>query len=110
MSLQPPRDPWSRLTAVAREVRDERATTAPYGFSTRVAALALTQERDIGSVFGRFAFRALGIASLLALGSVALNYNAITVPAANAVVAINDVVSSTTPADDAVALVFDVAD
>src|SRR5688500_2132783 len=73
-----PRHPWARLTAAAREVRDERDSGAPYGFATRVVALAFAQERRMSSLFERFAFRAVGVASLLALFSIVLNYPALT--------------------------------
>jgi len=112
MKPQELRDPWSRLTAAVREVRDERDATAPYGFATRVAALAMAQEPRISSLFERFALRALGVASLLALGSVALNYNAISVPAPSPQVAARTTQDFVLPAptDDAVALVLDFAD
>lgn len=70
-----PRHPWSRLTKAARTVRDERPTTAPYGFATRVAALAMSQERRVASLVDLFAFRALGVACLLAVISAAMNYS-----------------------------------
>lgn len=76
MSFPDPRHPWSRLAAAARRHVDERDTAAPYGFSTRVAALAWTEVRG-PFLLERFAFRALGLAALLALGSVALNYSAV---------------------------------
>lgn len=111
MSLQQPREPWSRLTASARELRDDRDTAAPFGFATRVAALALAQERRISSAFDRFALRALGVASLLAIASVALNYNAISLPAVpTSAVASADEMEPVLLTDDAVALVLDVAD
>ncbi len=75
MNLDDPRHPWSRLAAAARRAPDDRDTAAPYGFATRVAALALAQEQRISSLFERFALRALGVSCLLALGSVALNYS-----------------------------------
>ena len=74
MKPQHIRDPWSRLVAAARTARDERETSAPYGFSTRIAALAWAPEPRLGLLFERFALRALALACLLALGSVALNY------------------------------------
>jgi len=80
MNLNDPRHPWSRLTAAARRAPDDRGDTAPYGFSTRVAALALAPERNVASLFERFAFRALGVACLLALLSVAVNYSILTKP------------------------------
>ena len=66
---------WARLVAAARRAPDERDTTAPYGFSTRVAALAA--ERAPVSLFARYSLRALGVACLLAIASVAANYSAI---------------------------------
>lgn len=112
MSPLLPRDPWSRLAAVARQTREPRDDSAPYGFATRVAALAFAQERSVVSVFDRFALRALGVACLLALGSFALNYSALVVPHAGgaAPLAAIDDYDVAAPADDAVALVFDVAD
>ena len=72
-----PKHPWSRLTAAARTVRDERHVAAPYGFATRVAALALESERAVTSLLDRFAFRAVGVACLLALVSLAVNFGAL---------------------------------
>ena len=105
------RNPWARLTAAARTVRDDRDETAPYGFATRIAALALAQEDKVASLFDRFALRALGVACLLALFSVALNYETLNspAPAAALTVAANfDEVML--PTSDTVAVVFDIAD
>ena len=110
MNLQHPRDPWARLTASARQVTDERDTAAPYGFSTRIAALAFASGRPVASVFDRFALRALGIATLLAMGSVALNYNALPPLTASTSVASVDEIELPAPQDDAVAIVLDFAD
>ncbi len=77
MNSNDPRTPWSRLVSAARLVRDDRDVAAPYGFSTRVAALAFSSERRITSVFDRFALRALGVACLLAIASVAINYSSL---------------------------------
>jgi hypothetical protein len=116
MNSRLPPDPWSRLAAAARTASDDRDTAAPYGFTTRVAALAFAQDRRGGLLFERFAFRALGASALLALGSVALNYQALA-PAAAATPAVATVATvatvafaddlDTLPADDAVALVLD---
>jgi hypothetical protein len=106
--LQNPRDPWTRLTAAARTVRDQRETAAPYGFATRVAALAFAQERKMTSLFNAFALRALGVAGLLAAFSVALNYSELTTPSGPAVAANDEQV--VLHADDAVAVVLDLAD
>lgn len=70
-----PRHPWARLTKAARTVRDDRTAAAPYGFATRVAALAMSQERRVASLVDLFAFRALGVACLLAVISAAMNYS-----------------------------------
>ncbi len=94
-----PRHPWARLAAAARTVRDERDASAPYGFATRVASLALAQERRVMSLLERFSFRAVGVASLLALGSVALNFSDL----AGGAPAEEDVLH----ADDAVSIVLD---
>ena len=108
-NLNHPRDPWSRLTAAARDMRDERDSSAPYGFATRVAALAFAQEGRMASLFERFALRAVSVASLLALSSVALNYQVLsteTVSIAAAQVEEAELI----PTDDAVAVVLDFAD
>jgi hypothetical protein len=113
MNSIPSRDTWSRLAAAARSSRETRDESMPYGFATRVAALAGVQQRSVVSVFERFALRALGVACLLALGSFALNYRALVVPQVGSgaipMVAVDDF-EVAAPADDAVALVFDVAD
>src|SRR4051794_21190444 len=79
MNPSDPRHPWARLAAGARRASaaDVRDTKAPFGFSTRIAALALAAERPVASLMERFSLRALGFASLLALASVAANYSAI---------------------------------
>ena len=77
MNPTDPKHPWSRLTAAARLAPEAGETQAPYGFSTRIAALALAQERGIGSLLERFSLRALGVACLLAIVSAAANYSAV---------------------------------
>lgn len=74
MNLSDSRHPWSRLVAAARRVRDERDASAPFGFATRVGARAFSGERIMGSLLERFALRAVGVASLLAVLSVVANY------------------------------------
>lgn len=108
--MNPPhsRDPWSRLATAAREVRDERDATAPYGFATRVAALAFAQEPRVVSIFERLALRAVGVATLLALGSVAWNYQVVNLPPAGPAVAVET--EAISPTDDAVAIVLAIAD
>ena len=76
MNVNDPQHPWSRLTRAAQQIRDERDTSAPYGFATRVGALAFSSPRAV-SLVERFALRAVGIATLLALASVAVNFSAL---------------------------------
>jgi hypothetical protein len=78
MNPNNPRHPWSRLVAAARRAPDERDTAAPYGFATRVAALAFAQERSPVSLWERFSLRALAVACLLTGLTVATNYSAVT--------------------------------
>lgn len=77
MNPKDPRSPWSRLVAAARLARDERPVEPPYGFSTRVAALAFSRSFAGRSLMDRFALRALGVAALLAIASVAINYTSL---------------------------------
>lgn len=108
MKLQDPKHPWTRLMVAARQVRDERDMSAPYGFATRVVAIALSQDKRVGSIAERFALRAVGVSCLLALLSLALNYGALTSPAP----AIPSVAAEMfiPPAHDAVAVVLDFAE
>ena len=69
----PPGSVWNRLVTAARRLPDARATAAPSGFATRVAALALGRRAPV-SLLDLLAWRALGIACILALCAVALNY------------------------------------
>jgi hypothetical protein len=101
MNPADPNQPWSRLAAAARRAPDDRDTAAPYGFATRVAALAMAQERVTVSLFERFSLRALGVACLLAFVSVAVNYSAL-----NGIVAEDDTGIVT---DDPVAELVDIA-
>jgi hypothetical protein len=110
--LNDPRHPWARLTSAARNVRDERDVSVPYGFATRITALAFASEQRVASLFERFALRAVGVACLLAIGSVALNFNALT----SATGATGTLVASANgdevllPTTDAVAVMLDIAD
>jgi hypothetical protein len=109
-NINDPRHPWSRLTAAAREVRAERDESAPYGFATRIAALAFAHERRVSSLFERFALRAVGVATLLALFSVVLNYQALSTTTGTVVAQNEETDMTAPPVDDAVALVLDLAD
>ncbi len=79
MNPSDPRHPWSRLVAAARPAPDNRDPSAPFGFATRVAALALANppRPSFSLVFERLSLRALGVACLLMLVSVAISYPAI---------------------------------
>jgi hypothetical protein len=77
MNPSDPRHPWQRLAGAARRRVDDRDTAAPYGFATRVAALAMASERAGISLFERFSLRALGIACLLMITSLLANYSAL---------------------------------
>jgi hypothetical protein len=68
---------WKRLVAAARKAPPAGDESAPFGFSTRVAALAFEQGAPSPSLFGRLAIRAAGVALLLAVVAVGLNYSAI---------------------------------
>lgn len=80
MTTEDPRHPWNRLTRAARAVRDDRDTAAPAGFATRVAAIAFEREFSLVSLFERYSWRAVGVAGLLAVLSVVVNFSALTVP------------------------------
>jgi len=66
---------WGRLVAAARQVPAAADVAAPYGFAVRVAARAWADDRpNLQAIFGRFAVRALWVACLLMLASVAVDY------------------------------------
>jgi hypothetical protein len=68
---------WERLVAAARKAPGAGTESAPFGFSTRVAALAFETARPEPSAFARLALRAALVACLLALAAVGVNYPAI---------------------------------
>ena len=63
---------WQKLTALARQAEDARDIAAPYGFATRVAALAPAPAS--GLVFERFALRGLAVAAAFGLGALAFSF------------------------------------
>ena len=69
--------PWNKLVAAARNAPVDGDISAPYGFATRIAALAMADDRPRASLFARYSLRAVGFACLLAVVSVAANYSAI---------------------------------
>jgi len=68
---------WQRLVAAARRAPPAGDESAPYGFSTRVAALAFEQRPAGSALFARMALRAAAVAGLLAVAAVAANFSAI---------------------------------
>jgi len=76
--MNPEDSGWQKLVTAARRAPDERDTSAPYGFATRVAARAMAAERPrLAAVLERFSWRALALAGALAVISVAANYQAL---------------------------------
>ncbi len=69
---------WAKLVAAARQAPGTGAEAAPFGFSTRVAALAFTADSAGPSLFARLSWRAAAAAALLAVAAVAFNFSAIT--------------------------------
>lgn len=75
--MNPADQKWTRLVTAARRAEDTRDTAAPYGFATRVAALATGPQRRASSLLERFSLRALGLAALLAVVCVATNFSVV---------------------------------
>lgn len=66
---------WEKLVASARHAPADGGGAMPYGFATRVAARAMNESPTaLMTMFGRFSVRALWLACLLTLASVAANY------------------------------------
>jgi hypothetical protein len=66
----PQNSAWTRLVHAARQpstTADARPETAPFGFSTRVAAQAFAamETERVSSLFSRYAWRALGVSCVL---------------------------------------------
>ena len=68
---------WKKLVAAARKAPQAGDEAAPFGFSTRVAALAFEQGRPGSSAFSGLSLRAAAVALLLAAIAVGVNYSAI---------------------------------
>jgi hypothetical protein len=66
---------WRRLTAAAREVREENDTAMPYGFATRVVAEAMARPlANPRALLEKFAVRGLIAAGVFSLAAVAFGY------------------------------------
>ena len=75
--MNSPRSPWNRLVAAARLAPvDTRDVSAPPGFATRVTALAFAAggPPSVATMLARLSWRALGVAALLMLVSIAANF------------------------------------
>jgi len=73
---------WQKLTALARQAGESRDPAAPFGFATRVAALAGAQpSASPRAVFERLALRGLIVAAGLGVVAVAFNLSGVTTSA-----------------------------
>ena len=69
---------WQRLVAAARHAPDNRDDAAPFGFATRVSALAMAnQPPAMRAMMSRLSWRALGVALMLMIVSIAANYSSV---------------------------------
>ena len=75
--MNAPEKSWQKLLAAARRAPPAGDESAPFGFSTRVAALAFERAAPQASAYARFSLRAAAVAGLLAVAAVAANYSAI---------------------------------
>jgi hypothetical protein len=75
--MKRPNPAWERLVAAARNVPEEPDVQAPFGFATRVAALAMTAKRPGLSQIERYSLRAMILACGLAVVVVAANYSSV---------------------------------
>ena len=71
---------WQRLVVAARQASVAADAAAPYGFSTRVAALAQAggERPSLQSSLNHFSWRALGFSLMLMIVSIAANYSSVT--------------------------------
>lgn len=93
--MTPEDQAWQKLVQSARQVRDERDLTAPFGFSTRIVSRALAStESSLASVFERFSWKALSLAGLLAVSSVAANYAWVAAPSEDDVLSDQNLVAA----------------
>jgi len=74
---------WQRLVVAARQAPIPGDEAAPYGFSTRIAALAFAavERPTLLSSLNRFSWRALGFSLLVMVLSIVANYNSVSVTA-----------------------------
>jgi hypothetical protein len=72
--MNPHDNSWQKLVGSARRAPSPDAS-APYGFATRVAALAFRGRLASPPVFERFALRGLLAAAVLGLAAMAFGYS-----------------------------------
>jgi hypothetical protein len=75
--MSPDEKSWQKLVEAARRVPAKGDESAPFGFSTRVAALAFERRQAPSLDFARMSLRAAAVAGLLAVAAVAVNFSAI---------------------------------
>jgi hypothetical protein len=75
--MNDPDKSWQKLVAAARKAPSAGDESAPFGFSTRVAALAYSAQVAPSSAFARLSLRAAAVAFVLAAIAVGVNYSAI---------------------------------
>lgn len=79
---------WQRLVSAARQAPATPAgeEAAPYGFSTRVTALAMAaaERPSLGSAINHFSWRALTLSVTLMIVSIAANYGTVAAVAVEA--------------------------
>ncbi len=88
-----PKQAWPRLTTAARRAPAPEGATAPYGFATRVAALAMTVPALPGRLWEKLALRGFLAAGLLSVAAVGYGFSAFTQITAEADALTEDVVS-----------------
>lgn len=71
---------WQRLAAAARRAPEDRDDTAPFGFATRVAAVAFTGRSlpTTGMLLEKFALRGLLAACACSVAAAAFGYSVLT--------------------------------
>lgn len=79
MSRPDPLQPWWRLTAAARRLSTADDAAAPHGFATRVVARAWAEPRaSSAALFVQLSWRAFGVAAVVALAILAVNFETLT--------------------------------
>jgi len=75
---------WQRLVTAARHEPDRGDDAAPFGFSTRVAAVGMAVELPtMRAMMNRLSWRALGVALMLMIFSIAANYSSFSITGDN---------------------------